>query len=232
MRKILISASLACADFGYLAKTIRCLEEAGVSFFHFDVADGSFAPTFILGPPVLASLRKYTQIPFEVHLACWNPERYIEEFVRAGANYVAYHLEATDDPDKVADLISSNGAKPVVALRPETPVEIISDSLLCKVSMVLILTVHPGFAGQKLIPGTISKIEKLSKRIQERGYKCFIEADGNINETTIPAIVKAGANVLIGGTSGLFRKDRNLRESVAILKEKAVESRSSCKGAT
>lgn len=221
MKEILISASIACADFGFLAEQIRELEEAGVAFLHFDVADGQFAPTFIMGPPILASLRPYTKIPFEVHLACWNPEKYIEQFVQAGANYIAYHIEATEDAEHLARIIRSAGVKPVVALRPETPPEVISDSLLEQVDMVLVLAVHPGFAGQRFIPGMVEKIHRLAHRIESLGLSCLIEVDGNINEQTIPEVVEAGARVLIGGTSGLFRKDRSLKASVQIMRETA-----------
>ncbi len=224
MSEVFISASLACADFGYLAETLRVLEEAGVAFFHFDVADGSFAQTFLLGPSVLTSLRKYTRVPFEAHLACWSPERFIPQFVTAGADYIAYHLEATGEPEKVADIIRESGARPVLALRPETPAEAVEDSLLAKVDMVLVLTVQPGFAGQKFIPETLEKMRKLLQRIQSLGYPCLIEADGNICETTIPSVVRAGARVLIGGTSGLFRNDRGLQESVMLLRNSACNA--------
>lgn len=221
MKEILVSASLACADFGYLADTMKQLEEAGVRLFHFDVVDGHFAPTFIMGPPVIASLRKYSCVPFEVHLACWKPERFIDQFIEAGADYIAYHLEAAEVPESLAEMIRKRGARPVLALRPETPAEVVSDAILQGVDMLLVLTVHPGFAGQKFIPETVEKIRKLAQRIQRLRTCCLIEADGNIYEGTIPAVVRAGARVLIGGTSGLFRKDRSFRESVAILKGQA-----------
>jgi ribulose-phosphate 3-epimerase len=224
MKEVLVSASIACADFGHLAEQIRELEEAGVALLHFDVVDGQFAPTFIMGPPVLASLRPYTKIPFEVHLACWNPEKYIEQFVQAGADYIAYHVEATADPGYLAGVIRSKGAKPVVALRPETSPEAISDALLAQVDMVLVLAVHPGFAGQRFIPGTVEKIRRLARRIEGLGLGCLIEVDGNVNEQTIPEVVEAGARVLIGGTSGLFRKDRSLKASVQMMREAACRS--------
>jgi ribulose-phosphate 3-epimerase len=223
MKEVFLSASIACADFGHLAEQIRELEEAGVAFLHFDVVDGQFAPTFIMGPPVLASLRPYTKIPFEVHLACWNPEKYVEQFVQAGADYIAYHIEATKDAEHLAGIIRLAGAKPIVALRPETPPEAISDSLLAQVDMVLVLAVHPGFAGQRFIPETVEKIRALARRIGALGLNCPIEVDGNVNERTIPGVVEAGAQVLIGGTSGLFRKDRTLKESVRIMREVAYK---------
>ncbi|MEN3185202.1 MAG: ribulose-phosphate 3-epimerase [Atribacterota bacterium] len=216
--KVLISASLACADFGCLGKTIKELEQAGIAMFHFDVVDGSFAPTFIMGPPVIASLRKYTKLPFEAHLACWHPEQYVGQFIASGVDYLAYHLEATGDPLSVAKMVREKGAKPVLALRPETPAEAVSDALLKMVDMVLILTVNPGFAGQQFIPKVLEKIDLLFRRIQAYALPCSIEADGNICETTIPLVVRAGARVLIGGSSGLFRMDRSLHESVSDMK--------------
>ncbi|MGQ9623000.1 MAG: ribulose-phosphate 3-epimerase [Candidatus Caldatribacteriaceae bacterium] len=221
MREVFFSASLACADFGNLERTICELEEAGVSFLHFDIADGNFAPTFIMGHPILKSLRKYTSMPFEAHLACWKPEKFVKQFVEAGADYIAFHIEATENPENLADYIRSLGARPVVAIAPETPMWAISDTLLQKVDMVLVLTVYPGFAGQPLILDTIAKIEALFRRITLLGLSCLIEADGNINEATIPSVVRAGAQVLIGGTSGLFRKDRGIKESLTIMRRQA-----------
>lgn len=221
MSEIFISASLACADFGNLERTICELEEGGISFLHFDIVDGSFAPTFIMGPPILKSLRKYASVPFEVHLACWKPEKFVEQFVETGADYIAFHIEASKRPEDLADHIRFLGAKPVVAIAPQTPEQAISDILLQKVDMVLVLTVYPGFVGQPFIPNTISKIENLFRRIALLGLSCLIEADGNINEATIPSVVRAGAQVLIGGTSGLFRKDRSIKESLTIIKRQA-----------
>lgn len=221
---VLIAASLACADFGCLRETIIELERAGVAMFHFDVVDGSFAPTFIMGPPVVASLRKYASMPFEVHLACFHPERYVDQFVASGADYLAYHLEATGDPLGLASQIRERGARPVLALRPETPPEAVPDALLETVDRLLILTVHPGFAGQHFIPETVHKIQTLFQRLQVLGMSSFIEADGNICETTIPLVVQAGARVLVGGTSGLFRRDRSFHESVSCMRQVARDT--------
>ncbi|MGQ9747399.1 MAG: ribulose-phosphate 3-epimerase [Candidatus Caldatribacteriaceae bacterium] len=221
MKKVFISASLACADFGNLERTICELEERGISFLHFDIVDGSFAPTFIMGSPILKSLRKYTSVPFEAHLACFKPEKFVEQFVEAGADFIAFHIEAAEEPEDLADYIRSLGARPVVALSPETSEKAISDALLQRVDMVLVLTVYPGFAGQPFILDTITKIEALFRRITLLGLSCLIEADGNINEATIPSVVRVGAQVLIGGTSGLFRKDRSIKESLMIMKRQA-----------
>jgi len=217
-----ISASMACADFGHLAREIQELEEGGVSFFHFDIVDGQFASTFIMGPPVLSSLRRYTRVPFEAHLACFHPEKYLQQFVEAGADYIAYHVEATPNPEGFAEAIRLAGAKPVAALRPETPAEMISDALLSEVEMVLVLAVYPGFAGQPFLPGTTAKIRQLAQRIVNLGLHCDIEVDGNVNERTIPEVVEAGARVLIGGSSGLFRPERNLQESLRVMRETAL----------
>ncbi len=219
---IVISASLACADFGYLRKTIEELEFAGVNMLHFDVADGSFAPTFIMGPPILASLRKYTSLPFEVHLACWNPQKFVKQFVDAGANYIAFHIETTQEPQRMIDLIRREGVEPAIALHPQSPEDIVSDECLRSVPWVLVLTVFPGFAGQPFLMETLEKIGKLSHRIQRLGFSCAIEVDGNVNEHTIPKVVDRGARMLIGGSSGLFRADRSLAISVEVMQRSAL----------
>ncbi len=222
-QEIIISASVACADFGYLANTLKELEEAGVGLLHFDIVDGSFAPTLIMGPAILASLRKYSNLPFEAHLACWNPEKFIGQLVKAGADYIAFHLEATDHPEDLADFIRSQGVKPVIALKPETPARALTEQLIEKVDMLLVLTVHPGFAGQEFIFETLDKIEELAERVYKVNPYCLIEADGNINKNTIPQVVERGARVLIGGSSGLFVKGMNFKESVYLMKHSAKE---------
>lgn len=228
--RVVISASIACADFGCLKQTFEKLEESGVELLHFDVVDGHFAPTFIMGPPVLASLRKYTSLPFEAHLACYHPERFLSQFRDAGTDYFAFHFEAVENPSHFVSLVREKGMKPVIALRPETPQEELSDDLLSLVDMILILTVKPGFAGQEFDERVLPKIGLLAKRLKTINPECLIEVDGNINETTIPEVVKQGARVLVGGTSGLFRKDRSIEESVRIMRNSALRilERGSC----
>jgi len=218
----IVSASLACADFGHLADVIAELDEAGVGLYHFDVVDGRFSPTFIMGPAILASLRHYSKTPFEAHLACWEPEKYIDQFAEAGTDYFAFHLEATVDPVYTASLVRNNGMLPVLGLRPETPAEAVTEEIIKEVDMILVLTVHPGFAGQAFLPEVLEKLEKLSRAIARINPGCLLEADGNIHEMTIPEVTKRGARVLIGGTSGLFRRDRSLAESIRIMKNSAA----------
>ncbi len=218
----LVSVSLACADFGHLSDVIAELDKAGVGLYHFDVVDGRFSPTFIMGPAILASLRQYTKTPFEAHLACWEPEKFIDQFAEAGADYFAFHLEATKDPVRTASLVRERGMRPVLALRPETPAEEVTEKTIKEVDMILVLTVHPGFAGQTFLPEVLEKLEKLSRATARFNPDCLLEADGNIHEKTIPEVTKRGARVLIGGTSGLFRPDRSLSESVKIMKKAAL----------
>lgn len=220
----IVSASIACADFGHLAGTIQELERAGVELFHFDIVDGRFSPTFITGPPVLASLRKYTRLPFEAHLACWNPEAFIEQFAEAGTDLFAFHLEAVEDVVKTAESIRIQGMKPVLALRPETPAEAVTETMIAAVSMLLVLTVNPGFAGQQFQPSVLDKISLLKEISDRANPECLIEADGNIHEGTTPEVVHRGARVLIGGTSGLFRAERTFEESVRLMKKAAEGS--------
>lgn len=228
--RVIVSASIACADFGCLKQTFEELEESGVELLHFDVVDGHFAPTFIMGPPVLASLRKYTSLPFEAHLACYHPEKFLSQFKDAGTDYFAFHFEVVEDPLRFASLVKESGMKPVVALCPETPQEKLNDDLLSLVDMILILAVKPGFAGQRFNEGVLPKIGALARRLETVNPGCLIEVDGNVNEATIPEVVKQGARVLVGGTSGLFRKDRSIEQSVKAMRNSALRilKRGSC----
>jgi len=211
--EIKISASMACADFICLERDIRQLEEAGVCMLHFDVVDGSFADTFIMGPPIIQSLRPFTKLIFDVHLMIYNPAKFIRQFVEVGSDYICFHLEACDNPVEVAEKIKSSGIKAALALCPETPAEKVKEELLRLVDMVLVLTVHPGYAGQPFISYTLDKIKKLYSLKEKMGLMDLdIAADGNINPKTIPSVVKAGANVLVGGSSGLFVKGKSIKE--------------------
>lgn len=182
---------------------------------HFDVVDGSFADTFIMGPSIIKNIRPLTRLPFDVHLAIWHPYKFIEQFVEAGCEYIGIHIEAADDIKKVLRRIKGLGSKPILILRPETPVKKIKEEILHMVDMVLLLTVHPGYSGQSFIPSTVDKIRQLSNLLERTGLSCLdIAVDGNINPNTIPSVVKAGANILIGGSSGLFVKGKSIENCV------------------
>jgi len=192
---------------------------------HFDITDGSFADTFIMGPSIIKNIRPFTKIPFDAHLAVWHPYKFIEQFVEAGCEYIGVHIEAVDDIEKILRRINELGSRPILALRPETPIEKIKEKILHMVDMILILTVHPGYAGQPLIPSTVNKIRQLSNLLERRGLSNLdIAVDGNINPSTIPSVVKAGANVLIGGSSGLFVKGRSIKNCVKLMVETAHQA--------
>ena len=224
-RRIKISASMACANFACLEKDIHDLEEAGVSMLHFDIADGSFADTFIIGPSIIKNIRYLTRIPFDVHLAVWHPCKFIEQFIEAGSEYIGVHIEATDDIKKVLRRINDLGSRSILAFCPETPIEKIKEELFYMVDMILLLTVHPGYAGQSFISPTLNKIRQLSNLLERTGLSHLdIAVDGNINPKTIPSVVKAGANVLIGGSSGLFIKGRPIKNCVKLMSEAAHQA--------
>ncbi len=210
---IKISASVMCADFGHLEDDIRALEKGGVDRLHFDIADGHFVPNFILGPFIQESLKNRTNLLFETHLMIENPDRYIEQFVRAGSDIISVHLEACDHVHHTIQLIKEHGARAGIALSPATPVAAI-EHILDKIDMVLIMTINPGLIKQKFIPEMLRKIEKLKEIIRQLGLALDIEVDGNINEQTIPQVVTAGANILVGGSSGLFLRNKDLSQAI------------------
>ncbi|MEA3485477.1 MAG: ribulose-phosphate 3-epimerase, partial [Candidatus Aerophobetes bacterium] len=168
---IKVSASVACANFAHLENDVRELEEGGVDILHFDVVDGLFAPTFALSPVILRSLRKMTNIPFDVHLAVNYPGRYIKEFVEAGSDIITVHIEAQDDLRQVIREIKAFDNKTAVALKPATSLSALEEDILDEIDMVLLMTVNPGFAGQDFNYSVISKIQELKKIIERRGLR-------------------------------------------------------------
>ena len=200
-----LAPSILSADFGVLKEQLELIDEAGAQYVHFDVMDGVFVPSISYGMPVLKSIRKYTDRLFDVHLMIVDPERYIKDFAEAGADIITVHAEACKHLDATIDLIKSNGAMAGVALNPATPVATIKH-VLDKVDMVLIMTVNPGFGGQKLIPYTIDKVRELVKLCNEVGAKIDIEVDGGINIDTIDDALDAGANIIVAG-SAVFNGD-------------------------
>ena len=188
-----LAPSILSADFGVLKEQLELIDEAGAQYVHFDVMDGVFVPSISYGMPVLKSIRKYTDRLFDVHLMIVDPERYIKDFAEAGADIITVHAEACKHLDATIDLIKANGAMAGVALNPATPVATIKH-VLDKVDMVLIMTVNPGFGGQKLIPYTIDKVRELVKLCNEVGAKIDIEVDD------------AGANIIVAG-SAVFNGD-------------------------
>jgi ribulose-phosphate 3-epimerase len=186
-----------------MADETRKIENAGADMAHLDVMDGVFVPNFSFGLPVISSLRKHTDIFFDVHLMIVNPEKYIERFIDAGADLITFHLEATDDPKKCIGLIRGRGKSVGISIKPATPIEAVYPYLeLC--DMVLVMTVEPGFGGQSLIPYCLDKVKKLRDEINRRKLNADIQVDGGINEETSKSVIAAGANILVAGSS-VFR---------------------------
>jgi ribulose-phosphate 3-epimerase len=215
MRKL--SASILSADFGRLAEQVRAAEQAGVDWIHVDVMDGHFVPNLTIGPAVTKAIRQATKLPLDVHLMISNPERYLEQFVAAGADWLGIHVEATVHLERLIQNIKELGVNASVSLNPHTPLNCL-EYVLKDVDMVLLMTVNPGFSGQKFIRGVLPKIRRLRQMIDERGLEVLIQVDGGVSLDTIDEIVAAGADVLVSG-SGIFN-DRPLAENVRQLKER------------
>jgi ribulose-phosphate 3-epimerase len=212
--KILVAPSILSADFSRLGEEVAAAEAAGADMIHVDVMDGHFVPNITIGPLVVKALSKVTKLPLDVHLMIENPEKYIEPFAKAGANIISIHAEAAKQLEADLDLIKSCGVKPAVALNPRTPVNKI-EKVLHSVSMVLFMTVNPGFEGQKFMPEVLPKIKELRKMIDARKLAVDIEVDGGINQETAADAVKAGANVLVAGSAIYYSKDyRSVIESL------------------
>lgn len=217
--KVKIEASVACADFRNLEKDIRELEGCGVDFLHIDIMDGNFVPNFALNYSIMQALKMMTDIPMECHLMVQDPERYIEVTARSGASYISIHTEATNHVQRALSQIRELGAKPGIALNPATPVHVL-EHILDDIELIIVMTVNPGFAGQKLIPSTLKKIEKIRYFIESMGYgNIDIQVDGNVSIENIPKMIKAGATMLVGGTSSVFRKGHSIKESVSLIRK-------------
>lgn len=211
-----IGASLACADYRNLEKDIRALEQAGMDYIHFDVMDGHFVPNFALNLDILKMIKDLTLMPINVHLMVDNPEVYIPIFAKEGCNIISFHQEATPHTQRELACIRELGMKAGLALNPATSLSGL-EYIFPDLDAILIMTVNPGFAGQKLIPATIKKINKLRKILDEEGSKAELEVDGNVSFENIPTLVNAGATMLVGGTSSIFVKDMQINEAVQMI---------------
>ncbi len=200
-----LSPSILSADFSRLGEQIRELDEAGAQYVHIDVMDGMFVPSISFGMPVIRSIRGCTDRIFDVHLMIEEPGRYIDEFAEAGADLITVHAESCRHLDRTIEKIKEKGLLAGVALNPATPVSAIS-CVLEKVDMVLIMTVNPGFGGQKLIPYTVEKVRELRKIVDKQGLKTDIEVDGGVNLSNVGELMDAGANIIVAG-SAVFSGD-------------------------
>ena len=204
---IKIAPSILSADFAKLGQEVKEVEAAGAELIHIDVMDGHFVPNITMGPIVVEALRPVTQLPLDVHLMIENPDNYIEQFAKAGADYISVHVEACRHLHRTIQLIRSFGVKPGVVLNPHTPIESIQH-ILEDIDFVLFMTVNPGFGGQKFISSVVPKIEALSHIVKERGLDIEIEVDGGVTAETIGLCAKAGATMFVAGSAIYNKEDR------------------------
>jgi ribulose-phosphate 3-epimerase len=198
-----IAPSILAADFAFLGEAVRAVERAGVSMLHVDVMDGHFVPNISIGVPVVESLRKATRLRLDVHLMIENPERHIEAFAAAGADMISVHQEATPHLDRALAIIRERGCRAGAVVNPATPVEMLSE-VLGKADYMLVMSVNPGFGGQSFIPEAVQKLRRLRDMRDRAGYSFPIEVDGGIGPDNVTDVVRAGAQILIAGTS-VFR---------------------------
>ena len=195
-----LAPSILSADFARLAEQIRAAGEGGGTVIHVDVMDGHFVPNITIGPPVVRSLHKATDLPLDCHLMIENPDQYIPDFVESGADWISVHQEACRHLNRTLHLIRSHGARPGVVINPATPVETLTE-VLDIVDYVLVMSVNPGFGGQKFLPGTMHKIRRLAQLREQRGLNFRIEVDGGIGLETVGEVVRAGAEILVAGNA-------------------------------
>lgn len=209
-RKNILSPSILAADFAVLGEQIKEADEAGAEYIHIDVMDGVFVPSISFGMPVIASIRKTTKKIFDVHLMIVEPERFVKEFAECGADSITFHIEATEDVDEIIDLIHGLGCKAGMSIKPRTPVEAV-EKYLHKLDMLLVMTVEPGFGGQKYIPESTERIKEIRRMADEQGLNLDIQVDGGITKDNVHVVLDAGANVIVAG-SAVFQG--NITENV------------------
>jgi len=218
---MILSPSLLSANFANLERDVRALEEAGVKYLHIDVMDGAFVPNITIGIPVVAALRKITNLVLDVHLMIEKPERYIDDFVKAGSDIITVHAESTYHLQRTLSMIRERGVKAGVALNPSTPLCTL-ENVMSDLDMVLIMSVNPGFGGQKFIPQSLNKISSLKKMIDASGNDIMIAVDGGVTSENIYEITKAGAVLCVAGTAAF--KGGNIAANVAALNENSYKA--------
>ena len=217
MKKIQISPSILSADFSQLGSEIKKLEKGGADLIHVDVMDGHFVPNLTIGPPVIKNLRKYTKLPFDVHLMISPVHKYIENYAEAGADIITIHPEATDNLKESINLIKKFGKKVGVSLNPKTEIQTLLDEI-ANIDLVLVMSVNPGFGGQKFMPEVLDKIKELKKIKDEGKYHFDIEVDGGINFSNSKIVLEAGANILVSGTTVFKENDGDIKINIKTLK--------------
>ena len=217
MKKIQISPSILSADFSQLGNEIKRLEEGGADMIHVDVMDGHFVPNLTIGPPVIKNLRKHTKLFFDVHLMISPVHKYIKNYADAGADIITIHPEATENLENSINHIKELNKKVGVSLNPDTKISIISE-LLEKIDLVLIMSVFPGFGGQKFMPEVIEKIKNLKKIQKEKKLSFDIEVDGGINFSNSKIVIEAGANILVSGTTIFKENNGDIKKNIDCLK--------------
>jgi len=217
MKKIQISPSILSADFSQLGSEIKKLEQGGADLIHVDVMDGHFVPNLTIGPPVIKNLRKYTKLPFDVHLMISPVHEYIENYAKAGADIITIHPEATDNLKESINLIKKFGKKVGVSLNPKTEIKTLIDEIE-NIDLVLVMSVNPGFGGQKFMPEVLDKIKELKKIKDDGKYHFDIEVDGGINFSNSKIVLEAGANILVSGTTVFKENDGDIKINIKTLK--------------
>ncbi len=218
MKKIQISPSILSADFSQLGNEIKRLEQGGADMVHVDVMDGHFVPNLTIGPPVIKSLRKYTNLPFDVHLMIDPVHKYIKDYSDAGADIITFHPEATENPLETINLIKSLNKKVGMSLNPKTEIKAVKE-YLDKIDLVLVMSVYPGFGGQKFIDDVLRKVKNLDQIRKENNLNFKIEIDGGINFETSMIAIEAGVDILVSGTTVFKENNGDIKKNIKILKQ-------------